>query len=69
MQSSTEIIKEYKTADSEKRLYLFLECPGLRTEFIEIDQCESEPTFRPYTPGKKHGFRLLRKMTCIFIGH
>ena len=37
MKSSGRIIEEYYEADLEKRLYLFLECPSLRREFIEID--------------------------------
>ena len=40
MRSSQSILEEYREADFEKRLNLFLECPSLRTEFIEIDQSE-----------------------------
>jgi hypothetical protein len=40
MRSGQSILEEYREADFEKRLNLFLECPSLRTEFIEIDQGE-----------------------------
>lgn len=39
------IIKEYKDADAEKRLYLFLSYRSLRNEFMEIDQIESSVGF------------------------
>jgi hypothetical protein len=31
------ILKDYPTADLEKRLSHFLDCPELRTEFMEIE--------------------------------
>jgi hypothetical protein len=34
------ILEEYRKADLDKRLNLFLECPSLRTRFLEIDQSE-----------------------------
>ncbi len=37
MRDLDSIILEYREADSEKRLYLFLDCPSLRHEFIEIE--------------------------------
>lgn len=40
MRSTRNIIEEYRKADVEKRLDLFLECPSLRTRFAEIDQSE-----------------------------
>ena len=40
MRSIESIIEEYRKADLDKRLYLFLECPTLRAEFTEIDQSE-----------------------------
>jgi len=40
MKSTERILKEYRDADFEKRLNLFLECPSLRNQFIEIDQGE-----------------------------
>jgi len=48
MWSANRILKEYKRSNLEKRLNLFLECPSLRTRFIEIDQGEtaSEPLYR-----------------------
>ncbi|HSQ83368.1 MAG TPA: hypothetical protein VLM43_01490, partial [Desulfobacterales bacterium] len=35
------IIEEYRNADSEKRLYLFLSHRSLRDDFLEIDQSEA----------------------------
>ncbi len=35
------ILKEYRKADLNKRLNLFLECPSLRSRFLEIDQSET----------------------------
>ena len=43
MRSTESIMEEYRKADLEKRLYLFLECPALRATFTEIDQSESGP--------------------------
>ena len=37
MRDLASIIREYREAGSEKRLYLFLDCPSLRKEFIEIE--------------------------------
>ena len=37
MRDLESIIRKYQEADSEKRLYLFLDCPSLRNEFIEIE--------------------------------
>ena len=44
MRSTESIVEEYKRADLEKRLHLFLECPSLRARFTEIDQSEEEDT-------------------------
>jgi hypothetical protein len=35
------ILEEYRKGDLEKRLNLYLECPSLRTRFLEIDQHET----------------------------
>ena len=43
MRSTESIMEEYRKADLEKRLYLLLECPALRTTFTEIDQSENAP--------------------------
>lgn len=44
MRSTESILAAYKRTDLEKRLNLFLECPSLRTRFIEIDQSEVGPS-------------------------
>jgi hypothetical protein len=51
MRRTESILEEYREASFEKRLSLFLECPPLRTRFIEIDQSES---------GAKNGVRMAR---------
>ena len=44
MRSTESILAEYKRTDLEKRLNLFLECPSLRSRFMEIDQSEVRPS-------------------------
>jgi hypothetical protein len=41
MRDNNNIIEEYRNADFEKRLYLFLSHRSLRDEFIEIDQSDT----------------------------
>ena len=41
MTRSESILEEYRKGDLEKRLHLFLECPALRSRFLEIDQSDS----------------------------
>jgi len=41
MTRSKNILEEYRRGDLNKRLNLFLECPSLRIEFLEIDQSEA----------------------------
>ena len=36
------ILEKYRIADSEKRIYIFLQNPALRNRFIEIDQHDEE---------------------------
>ena len=45
MRDSKNIIEEYRNADSEKRLYLFLSHRSLRDEFLEIDQSDTSVGF------------------------
>ena len=40
MRNTKTILEEYRSANFDKRLNLFLECPALRTVFMEIDQSE-----------------------------
>ncbi len=37
MRNYNDIINEYKNADESKRLNLYLECPELRGEFMDIE--------------------------------
>ena len=37
MKDPQTILEEYRGADDEKRLYLFLECRSLRRQFVEIE--------------------------------
>jgi hypothetical protein len=45
MRDYKSIIKEYRHADSEKRVYLFLSHRSLRDEFLEIDQSDTSVGF------------------------
>jgi hypothetical protein len=45
MRNNKNIIKEYRNADFEKRLYFFLSYRSLRDEFLEIDQSETSVGF------------------------
>ena len=45
MTRSENILEEYRIGDLEKRLNLFLECPALRSRFLEIDQSETTGEF------------------------
>ena len=45
MRDRKNIIEEYRHADSEKRLYLFLSHRSLRDEFLEIDQSDTSVEF------------------------
>lgn len=37
MKDLQNMLEKYRTADDEKRLYLFLECRPLRNEFVQIE--------------------------------
>ena len=37
MNASKNMLEEYRAADDERRLFLFLECRTLRDEFVRID--------------------------------
>lgn len=45
MRDYKNIIEEYRNADFEKRLYLFLSHRSLRDEFLEIDQSDTSVEF------------------------
>jgi hypothetical protein len=45
MRDYKNIIEEYRNADFEKRLYLFMSHRSLRDEFIEIDQNDTAVGF------------------------
>jgi hypothetical protein len=45
MTRSENILEEYRIGDLEKRLNLFLECPALRSRFLEIDRSETTGEF------------------------
>lgn len=42
MYNHPDIIEQYRQADFEQRLSLFLECPAFRDEFVGIDRKEGE---------------------------
>ena len=41
MKDIKNTLEEYRSADAEKRLYLFLSHRSLRDEFIKIDQSDA----------------------------
>lgn len=41
MRNLNHIVEEYLSSDAERRLYLFLDCPLLREEFMEIERKEA----------------------------
>lgn len=45
MRDYKNIIEEYRHADSEKRVYLFLSHRSLRDEFLDIDQRDTSVGF------------------------
>jgi hypothetical protein len=45
MKDPKGVIEEYRNADAEKRLYLFLSNRSLRNEFIKIDQSDASVGF------------------------
>jgi hypothetical protein len=45
MKDSQSIIEEYRNADFEKRVYLFLSHRSLRDEFLDIDQSNTANGF------------------------
>ncbi len=56
------LIKEYRQADFERRLHLFLTYPSLRSEFSEIDELEGpavDPCFFEFQ-------RILSKVSAAF---
>jgi hypothetical protein len=44
MRSREQIIEEYRQSDLQKRLHMFLDCPELRKEMIDIEQAQSTVT-------------------------
>ncbi len=38
MQAFDKIVEQYRQANEEQRLYLYMDCPPLREEFLEIDR-------------------------------
>jgi hypothetical protein len=61
MNQTDRIIQEYKSSDFEKRLNLFLECPSLRTRFLEIDQDNNDDLVNKAKSSKK-GWRGLNRL-------
>lgn len=54
-QSNNNILEDYRHADAEIRLYLFLEHRSLRRDFIKIEQEQTQPGMVPAAAeGKIH---------------
>lgn len=78
MRNLKTITEEYRKGDFEKRLHLFLECPPLRDEFMQIEQGEGliqsahlSPSAAGQIRRKKYTFypckRLLKHCQSFFI--
>lgn len=46
MRDNRTIVDEYQKGDAEKRLNLFMECPSLRDEFVQMEQVEASQSAR-----------------------
>ena len=76
MRNLKAITEDYRQSDSERRLYLFLDCPSLRNEFIRIDREEvslmnnaRETSNRPLKPnGLRAFFATLRHAWSYKVG-
>ena len=66
MNQIDQIVEEYKSSDFEKRLNLFLECPSLRTRFLEID-LNSEDDAASAKKTLKKGFRRLHTLHLLLF--
>lgn len=66
MNQTDRIIQEYRSGDFEKRLNLFLECPSLRTRFLEIDQDNNDDVVNKEKSSKK-GWRGLHRLHLLLF--
>ncbi|MFC1863083.1 hypothetical protein ACFL1Z_03935 [Thermodesulfobacteriota bacterium] len=66
MNQTDQIVEEYKSSDFEKRLNLFLECPSLRTKFLEIDQ-NNEDDAASAKKALKKGFGKLHSLHLLLF--
>ena len=62
MRDIKTIVEEYQKGDSEKRLNLFLECPSLREEFVQIEQDEASQSAHVSPPVVNES--RTRKLVC-----
>lgn len=61
--TTSDLLDEYKHADLNKRLHLYLQYPELRPEFIETDRNELRSGEPERIPGSKW---LPKFLTCTF---
>lgn len=57
MLDNKTIVEEYQKGDFEKRLNLFLECPSLRNEFIQMEQDEASRSAQLSVPINNESLR------------
>jgi hypothetical protein len=62
MRNLQSIIREYRQAGSEKRLHLFLDCPSLRNEFLEIELHSSTQEQKPLSDSSSRKPSFWRRM-------
>ena len=53
MYNHPDIIEQYRQADFEQRLSLFLECPAYRDKFVAIDHKEGQGRAAAYPATKR----------------
>jgi hypothetical protein len=59
-----DLLEEYRCADFNKRLHLYLQYPGLRPEFLEMDQNGLQREATDNVPGSECSPKI-RTGTCF----
>jgi hypothetical protein len=62
--AANDLLEEYRCADFNKRLHLYLQYPGLRQEFLEIDRSDLQREAPDNVPGLEC-FPKIRVGTCF----
>ena len=60
------ILKEYRSADFNRRIHMYLQFPPLRPKFMTIDQCELNDKMSSSNAGQRGSRIALRAMLISF---